>query len=227
MTLATTSIRLGHTTRLDFPASRVALELPPGLSLEEWKEIGVPLLDAGQSLMWWIGDWMNYGELEYRESYAQATAVTGMDYQTIANAKWVCERVEVSRRRENLSFGHHASVAALDRRSQTQLLNRAVKEGLTVQALRAEVKRINEERRAEAEAAVGEVSEQLRKVSEAEKTSAGRSAAPRAMRTSVALRVTARVADEAAVRAAIDRAAAGLRDWFAGEGIDAKIDVDW
>ena len=37
-------------------------------------------------------------------------------YQTLMDSKWITDRIEFSRRRENLSFSHHKEVAALDRR---------------------------------------------------------------------------------------------------------------
>jgi hypothetical protein len=43
----------------------------------------------------------------------------GPAYQTCANAASVCKAIETSRRREVLSFNHHAEVAALHLKSKT------------------------------------------------------------------------------------------------------------
>ena len=61
--------------------------------------------------MWAIGDWLNYGERRYGETFAQG--VNGYSVQTQMNAKWVSSRYEFSMRIENLSFTHHQIVAAL------------------------------------------------------------------------------------------------------------------
>ena len=36
-----------------------------------------------------------------------------LDYQTLRNYAWVARRFAMSRRRDTLSFGHHAEVPAL------------------------------------------------------------------------------------------------------------------
>jgi hypothetical protein len=62
---------------------------------------------------WWLGDWLNRGEKRFGETYVQAIDETGMAYQTLANIKWVASAIDVSRRRENLTWKHHAEVAKL------------------------------------------------------------------------------------------------------------------
>lgn len=80
--------------------SVVGLELPEGLSLQQWQGIGETLRGVERSLMWWIGDWLLYGEKRYGETYKQAMEATGAAYQTLANAKAVSQKIEFSRRRE-------------------------------------------------------------------------------------------------------------------------------
>lgn len=118
------------------------LAIPETTSFEEWCQYGEWLQSAERSLMWWIGDWMRFGEHKWGEKYAQAIAATGHSYQTLANAKWVAERIEFSRRRENLSFGAHAEVAALPAPQGDDVLEQAVREGWSVRETRAAVNRI-------------------------------------------------------------------------------------
>jgi hypothetical protein len=61
----------------------------------------------------------------YGKTYDTAVSETGLGYQTIANLKSVARKVDISRRRENLSFGHHAEVAALPAEQQQRLLDLA------------------------------------------------------------------------------------------------------
>ena len=56
-----------------------------------------------KSTLWWIGDWLNEGEQQYGEMYAQALDATELEYGTLRTAKWICGRIELSRRRDNLS----------------------------------------------------------------------------------------------------------------------------
>ena len=94
----------------------------------------------GHGVPWWCGDLLNYGEARYGERYAQAEAVMGLDAGTLANIASVCSRVDPSRRREQLSFAHHAEVAKLEPQDQATWLARAERDGLTRAALRKALK---------------------------------------------------------------------------------------
>lgn len=127
--------------RLPGQVSVVGLTLPAGLPVEQWLGIGEALKGMERSVMWWIGDWLRYGERSYGEMYSQALDATDLSYQTLRDAKWVAESVELSRRRDNLSWSHHKEVAALDRAAQDELLDLADSEGMNRNKLRAEVNR--------------------------------------------------------------------------------------
>lgn len=127
---------------------RVALTLPPGLTEIQWKEVGHNLLRCKDSLQFWIGDWINYGEANYGEKYAQAMDIFGVEGQknygyekkTLENFASVSKRVESSLRREKLSFGHHEVVAALESRDQDVWLAKAVMNEWTVAELTKEIR---------------------------------------------------------------------------------------
>jgi hypothetical protein len=114
-----------HNGALPGELSETGYRLPPDLTYERWASIGATLLLTHRAVMFWIGDWLRYGEARYGEKYAQAIETTDFAYQTLRNAVWVCEHVEMSRRRDNLSFGHHDAIAALDPGQQDELLERA------------------------------------------------------------------------------------------------------
>src|SRR5215471_4465886 len=82
------------------------------------------------SVMWWLGDCLRYGERAYGEKYAQALDATDYAYQTIAAAKWVAGRFEISRRRENLTWSHHREVAIEDDAEQDAVLDAAATGGM-------------------------------------------------------------------------------------------------
>ena len=109
------------------------------LGYDEWLRHGGRLGVASRSAGWWIGDWIRYGSTHYGSKYAMAARVTGYDDQTLMNMVYVATRFEVSRRREKLSWSHHAEVAALDRDGQERWLDRAAAARLTVRGLRREL----------------------------------------------------------------------------------------
>ncbi len=118
----------------------VSYQLPEDLTFAEWEQIGEVLRYLGKSVMWWIGDWVRYGERKYGEMYAQAIEVTGYDYQTLADAVYVAKHVDFSRRHENLSWSHHKEIASRDPSEQAALLDRVEQEGWTREQLRRELR---------------------------------------------------------------------------------------
>lgn len=106
-------------------ALKSGLLLPDKLSFEAWRQIGSQLFLVTSSSAWWVGDWLSYGENCFGDRYEQAIADTSLNYQTLRNYAWVARKFTMSRRRDNLSFGHHAEVAALTEKSQDEWLTRA------------------------------------------------------------------------------------------------------
>jgi N6-adenosine-specific RNA methylase IME4 len=105
--------------------------------------VGNALKQMERSVMWWIGDWVNFGERRYGEKYAQALEATPYEYATLRDAAWVAGRIELSRRRDNLSWSHHRVAAALATQEEAdEILARAVAEKLSRNDLRAEVARL-------------------------------------------------------------------------------------
>ena len=89
-------------------ATRTALHLGPSLSFGDWQQLGRRVGAVADSSAWWIGDWLLFGERSYGRRYRGAIEATGLDYQTLRNYAWVASRFSVSRRRDDLTFGHHA-----------------------------------------------------------------------------------------------------------------------
>jgi N6-adenosine-specific RNA methylase IME4 len=131
----------GLAARSPGAVSPTGLALPPDLSYEAWEDIGKQLAAAERSVMWWVADWLLYGENTYGRKYEMALATTALSYGTLANYRSVAARVESSRRREHLSFGHHAEVAALDPDEQDRWLDRAQGEQWTREDLRQAIRR--------------------------------------------------------------------------------------
>lgn len=110
------------------------------LELAEWVDYGRRIGVTGRSAGWWIGDWLRYGNARFGERYARASKTTGYDVQTLMNMVYVASRFAVSRRRESLSWSHHAELAALDPDEQERWLARAEGERWSVRDLRTELR---------------------------------------------------------------------------------------
>lgn len=107
---------------------------------ELWEAYGGAIRRVEGAIQWIIGDWLNYGERKYGETYAQAMDETDMEYQALANYKWVAGQVEFSTRVENLSWTHHREVANMEPEEQEYWLNEAVEQGYTVRGLREAIR---------------------------------------------------------------------------------------
>jgi hypothetical protein len=119
---------------------RVGLLLPRQLTFEAWLGVGRQLLVVVNSSAWCLGDWLVYGQQAFASRYREAVERTGLDYQTLRNYAWVAKRFELSRRRDALSFGHHAEVAALPGPEQDFWLRKAEQFGWPTSQLRREVR---------------------------------------------------------------------------------------
>ncbi|MEI5097739.1 LmbU family transcriptional regulator [Streptomyces sp. PmtG] len=83
---------------------------------------------------------MIYGESSYSSHYREAIERTGLDYKTLRNYAWVARRFEHHRRREVLSFAHHAEVARLPTPEQDYWLRKAEQRSWSRNELRRQVR---------------------------------------------------------------------------------------
>jgi hypothetical protein len=100
-------------------------EPPADLPEAEWRRFGVALSKLERGLGWLVGDWWIYGNQHYgrRKAMTEAEDWEGPSFQSCCNAASVCRRFEGYRRRELLSFSHHAAVASLPMRRVDELLD--------------------------------------------------------------------------------------------------------
>ncbi|WP_198550503.1 LmbU family transcriptional regulator [Streptomyces silvensis] len=121
-------------------ARRTSLDLPVDLPLERWRSLGEHIAVIAESSSWWLGDWLIYGQAHYPDRYKIALADTSLSYQTLRNYAWVAGRFGVARRRDRLSFQHHAEVAGLEERVQDHWLEQAERHGWSRNEMRRHVK---------------------------------------------------------------------------------------
>ncbi|MDQ7803516.1 LmbU family transcriptional regulator [Amycolatopsis sp. A133] len=120
--------------------TRVGLDIPAGLPFDRWERAGYQLSGIADSSAWCLGDWLIYGKTHYADRYKLAVDAVALDYQTLRNYAWVARRFDSGRRRDRLSFQHHAEVAALPVEEQEKWLDRAVESMWSVKHLRAQLK---------------------------------------------------------------------------------------
>ena len=104
---------------------------------EQWETEVVGSELRRKSEPWWRGDLYLKGEEWYGED--RATSVFDpltMDVKTWQNNASVCGRIEFSRRREELTYSHHAEVAYLEPDAQDKYLQIAIDNLLSVRKLR-------------------------------------------------------------------------------------------
>jgi hypothetical protein len=133
----------GNTPRHAEPLSSITLVTwspRRDLDLAEWAAAGRRLGALGRCCQWTIGDWVRYGHARFGERYGPAARITGYDVQTLMNMVYVASRFDVSRRRKNLSWSHHETVASLDVEQQEHWLDRATADKLSVADLRLELR---------------------------------------------------------------------------------------
>lgn len=120
--------------------TRVGLRIPANLTFEGWEHAGRHIAQVLNTSAWCLGDWLVFGQDKYPDRYRRAIAAAGLDYQTLRNYAWVVRRFEVPRRRQRLSFQHHAEVASLPPVEQERWLDRAEAEGWSKSQLRKHVR---------------------------------------------------------------------------------------
>jgi len=103
---------------------------------DDWEKIGHEIGRAQKAILWWVGDWCNYGESQFGEKYTQALNVTGYGYGTLRNAAYVARHFPPETRIDGLTFSHHALVAKLPVKDAHEVLNAAKDKDLTVADLR-------------------------------------------------------------------------------------------
>jgi hypothetical protein len=144
---------VGPRTRRPVRSARPSAELTrvgwtpsADIGLHEWSAVGRRFGEIGRCSQWWLGDWIHYGNAKFGERYSRAAKLTGYDAQSLMNMVYVASRFEIYRRRENLSWSHHATVAALDVGDQEYWLSRATADRLSVADLRVALRGARRER---------------------------------------------------------------------------------
>ena len=126
--------------------SSTALRLPAGVDLPQWMEIGRSLGSVSEATRWWVGDFLIYGEAMCGQDHTQIfdpEVGSAWSWDTLRQYRWVSERVPEENRRppDQLSWSHHRAIAILEPHEQSEWLQRAIDERLSVRDLKKEIKK--------------------------------------------------------------------------------------
>ena len=135
-------------------AYRNGLVIPAGTSHDSWLKIGTMVTDLARSSLWLIGDWLAYGQEEYKgqpgyermqnELYAKIAGEVGLAEGTLRNAKYVCSAVNLSRRRDKLTFSHAMEIVGRAKSGQYDFwIDKVQQTGLSQKKLREELRKSN------------------------------------------------------------------------------------
>jgi hypothetical protein len=117
----------------------LGLELAADVDVEEWTGLLRRIAAVDNARRWWISDLLVAGDFGERAKYELAEEWLGLERSTLIDYAYVARNVPRERRRPELSFEHHRSVAPLEPQQQTAWLARAVDEQWSGRALRAEL----------------------------------------------------------------------------------------
>jgi hypothetical protein len=138
----TATIQPGRSLTLRDAGTTTVVAWTPGanIAVNDWIRAGRRLGAMTRCSQWWLGDWVRYGTQRWGEKYKEAARITGYDVHSLRNIAYVARQVEASRRRDNLTWSHHAEVSALDPVEQDRWLDLASCERMSVSDLRIELR---------------------------------------------------------------------------------------
>jgi hypothetical protein len=110
------------------------------ITYEQLEAVGVMLADIRKKVQFAMGDWLLVVESRFPEQFSQAAELLELSEKGLSEYIRVAEKVPRSVRRKELSWSHHRAVAALEPPEQMEMLEVAVREGLSHHALRLRLK---------------------------------------------------------------------------------------
>lgn len=123
MTDLATRLMINSNPHKPLVATMTGMQVKRQPTYDEWEAFGRELWSYKQAIQWCIGDWLNYGEKHYGDTYTQAIDMTNYTYGTLANYASVAREFPPERRREDVSFTNHQELAPLDTDEQDIFLN--------------------------------------------------------------------------------------------------------
>jgi N6-adenosine-specific RNA methylase IME4 len=120
--------------------TKTSLIFKRDITKEEWMDGFNSLKKIEGCIQFWIGDFLAYRNQKWG-MYDDIAEETGYEKETLKKYKQVSEGVESGIRIPDLSYSHHREVISLTPEKQTEFLNKAVEEKLSVRELREEIRK--------------------------------------------------------------------------------------
>jgi hypothetical protein len=121
--------------------SRTALNLPDQMTFDDWMKVGEQLHACDASVLWWIGDWLLYGENTYAERFAKAIQLTGYTQDRLKEARRVAAAFPREERSEEAAWELHRVAANLPREVRVEAVREAAAKHWSIREFKAEVAR--------------------------------------------------------------------------------------
>jgi uncharacterized protein YbaR (Trm112 family) len=108
--------------------TETSLDLPEDITEDRAAECGRVLLRMHESSCWWLGDWFNFVQERFPQTWPQMVEATEYQERTLRKFGWMCRRIPRGKRYELLSPRHHEIVAPLPPEKQEEYLQKAAPE---------------------------------------------------------------------------------------------------
>lgn len=125
--------------------SSTGMVIDGDLQEDHWYALLEGIQKIKSAYQWILGDWLNYGVArKYGETEQQVERIasaTAYSTQYLHDLAWVCGAIEISCRKENLSYKHHWIVvrATEDDQKREDYLQAAIRHNLSASALKAHI----------------------------------------------------------------------------------------
>jgi len=110
----------------------------------EWEEIGQNLRMAEGAVQFWLGDWANFGIEKFQKGAGEKTKALaveiGMTANTVRQARYVAEKVDVDTRVSTLDYSHFRVIAPMEKEEQIKWRDKAIEGEWSVSKLKKEIK---------------------------------------------------------------------------------------
>lgn len=119
------------------------LSIDRQLEVHDWIEMGQKLSKLAGSLNWWIGDWVNYGVMNYGDKgpmTLRAQQTFSIPAETCLHYAAVAASVPLFTRVKTLSWSHHREVMHFASSTQKSWLSKAEKFDWSVSELRQAIR---------------------------------------------------------------------------------------
>jgi hypothetical protein len=129
--------------------SRVGVELAEDIRFNDWRDVLDAAIAFGDASVWVIADCVAFGMRKLKSDpswmiYATMIEERYRSRQSLYDLGYVARSVEISRRREILSFSHHREVASLPPDEQRAWLDDAISHNWSTRELREEIQRFRD-----------------------------------------------------------------------------------